>query len=463
MRERMALKLCWVQLVLALFGGCLMGSEPANAPLTWATNRSEVMAAAKAQGKFVLLLAGRDTCSNCQTMKEIVAESENPPIKTLISDYFIPWYSNIDDSTDFLDYTAGLSANWVLPLICVIDPDDLSAQYLDRSTGVQQAPVFYQRLLRHANVLMVRPRITGFEPAQGNIGTRVRIMGNNLTNANQVLFKGVAAFFTIADTGVLEAEVPPGASSGPITVITACGEAVGPSDFVVVEGGVVVVHHGKLEAPNQSLLAVFQLMVSNQGPAIALDLHLTNALALGMGLGATNWPATNLASSLPYSAVASQGTNCLEYGLFHWRLGDLPAGAQATFTLKFSQVPPGRLNALATYGVPGGNPVVTNQSALAYVDVPAIPSLVIERTGTSNSLSLWWPSNDPRWKLQSTSGLLIAGPTPWNEVVEVPEENEIKQIVLTNTPGSGNRFFRLVFDTTQVPPTNTTCPCFCEP
>jgi hypothetical protein len=448
--------------MLALAGGCLVATAEAEASLTWMSHRTEAVEAAKAQGKFVLLLAGRDTCSNCRTMKEIVAESETPPIQTLIRDYFIPWYCNIDNSSEFLDYADGLNPNWVLPLICVIDPAQ-PGQYLGRSTGLQQAPVFHQRLLQHANVLMVQPRLTGIEPAQGAIGTRVVLQGNNLTNANQVLFHGTAATFIVTPSGALEAEVPTGATTGPITVVTPCGETTSPVEFVVVEGGVIVVHHGALQVTNQSFLAVFHLMVSNQGPSLALDLQLTNALAFGMNLSPAPWPASNLISSLPLSAVASQGTHWLENGVYRWHLGDLAASGQASLTLRYSDVPPGRLNALTTYTVPQGNPAVFNHSALAFVDVPAVPSLAIRRSETNRWLSIQWPGSDPRWTLQSTAGFGLSGPSDWADVMDVPLEIDPEQIAITHLPAAGDRFFRLVFDTTKVPATNTVCPCSCDP
>jgi hypothetical protein len=421
------------------------------------------MATAKAQGKFVLLLAGRPTCSNCQTMKNFVAESETPPVKALINDYFVPWYSDIDESRDHTNYISGLSSSWVLPLICVIDPDQPS-QYLDRSTGVQQAPVFYQRLLRQASALMVRPRITEIAPTLGSIGTRVTIIGNNLTNVTQVLFNGVAASFTESPPDTVQAEVPPGASSGPITVITVCGETTSPGDFVVVQSGVVVAYRALLDVTNQTFFAVFQLTASNQGPALAMDIHLTNRLAIGADLDANNWPTTNLATSLPYSAEATLGTHNHENGVHYWHLESLAAGAQAMLAIQIYQAPPGRLNALATYAMPAGIPALTNQNLLAFVDIPAVPSLEIQRSGTTNSLSIRWNGTDSRWKLQSTGDFPFSGPILWNEIQEDLENDGKSEFLAPDTTGLSHHFYRLVFDPSKVPETNTICPCFfCEP
>jgi len=458
----MALRLSLALLVGILAVGPLWASEPPTDSLRWITNKTEAYAAARTQGKLVLLLVGRATCSNCKTMKEVVAESTYPPVKTLINDYFIPWYSDIDSSEDYRDYSTNLNPGWILPLICVIDPAQ-SSLYLDRSTGIQQPLVFHQRLLRHATPLMTQPRITGFEPVQGSAGTHVRIEGSNLTNVIQVLFNGVEASFTISDSRTLEAEVPMGAGSGPITVITACGQATSPGEFAVIEGGVVMVHQGILAITNQSFLAVFHLTVSNQGPNIALNLDITNALALGANLNPTNWPATNLAALLPYEAESSQGSPYVENGAIRWPLGNLAPAAQASLTLKFFQAPAGRLNALATCAVSNGPATVTLRSALSFVDIPAIPTLGIQRTNTVGLFTVSWSGEDPRWILQSTPALSLPGPPVWANVSIPSEGSTIFEVAMTNALDFQSQFYRLVFDPTKAPPTNTVCPCSCDP
>jgi hypothetical protein len=116
--------------------------------LVWQTSKATAVSMATAQGKHVLLFAGRETCSNCQYMKYTACESTSPAIKDLIENSFVPWFSDVDNSTDWYDYADGLGG-FSLPLICVIDPND-SDNYLDRTTGVQDLQVFYSRLLQYA-------------------------------------------------------------------------------------------------------------------------------------------------------------------------------------------------------------------------------------------------------------------------------------------------------------------------
>jgi hypothetical protein len=137
-------KAVWV----AGFIMCL-GSSTANAAtLTWLQSKTDAMSAAKSQGKLVLLLAGRDTCSHCQYMLTNVCESLSPPIEALIQDRYVPWHCDVDSNADWQPYASGLGS-FTLPLICCIDPNATN-QYLDRTTNIQMAQDFYDRLLADA-------------------------------------------------------------------------------------------------------------------------------------------------------------------------------------------------------------------------------------------------------------------------------------------------------------------------
>lgn len=126
--------------------------------LQWLNNRDDAMAAARSAGKWVVLLAGRDSCDSCYYMKTVVAESVEPPVKALITQYFVLWYSPIDNSTECLAYTDGLGTSWTLPLICVIDPAQPN-KYVDRSVGIQMSATFYQRLLGHTGKINLLPSL----------------------------------------------------------------------------------------------------------------------------------------------------------------------------------------------------------------------------------------------------------------------------------------------------------------
>lgn len=133
---------------LTWFTVCLGLSAASPASLTWSESKTDAVATAKSQGKLVLLLAGRDACGNCRYMHNTVCESLSPPIKQLLQDRYVPWYCDVDSSTEWQPYASGLGS-FTLPLICCIDPHTTN-QYLDRTTSAQSAQGFYDRLLAAA-------------------------------------------------------------------------------------------------------------------------------------------------------------------------------------------------------------------------------------------------------------------------------------------------------------------------
>jgi hypothetical protein len=138
--------------------------------LDWQTSRDEAVALAKAQGKKILLVAGRyPACAVTAGAVDIACESVNPPIRALIQQHFIPWFSDIDASSETDVYVTGM-AYYYLPLICVIDPND-SLSYLDRSTGAIELQSFYARLLQYSTcALTISPSEQTFA-ASSNTGT----------------------------------------------------------------------------------------------------------------------------------------------------------------------------------------------------------------------------------------------------------------------------------------------------
>jgi hypothetical protein len=84
------------------------------------------------------------------------------------------------------------------------------------------------------------PKITGFSPAQGTVGTSVEIRGTNLNAVTAVQFNGVTASFSILSDLVL-ASVPAGATTGPISVTTAQGTDTTLTVFTVTATAAPVV------------------------------------------------------------------------------------------------------------------------------------------------------------------------------------------------------------------------------
>jgi uncharacterized protein (TIGR03437 family) len=61
------------------------------------------------------------------------------------------------------------------------------------------------------------------EPASGNVGATVNILGTNLTGATSVTFNGTAATFAVVSSSEITTNVPAGATTGEVKVVTPGG------------------------------------------------------------------------------------------------------------------------------------------------------------------------------------------------------------------------------------------------
>ena len=132
------------------------------------------------------------------------------------------------------------------------------------------------------------PTLTQFAPTTGPVGTRVTLTGTGFLGATDVLFNGVSAVECEVVSGAsIEAVVPPGATSGPISVVTPAGTAVSTDPFTMTDGGsgsrlfvpVILTSAGRNNAFFTS-----ELTLTNRGSEEA-TLHYTYTARSGGGNG----------------------------------------------------------------------------------------------------------------------------------------------------------------------------------
>ena len=78
------------------------------------------------------------------------------------------------------------------------------------------------------------PTITFFTPTSGAVEALVSVHGTRFTSAQTVKFNGVSAAFTVVADTLLQATVPAGASTGPISVTNPAGTATSAAAFTVI-------------------------------------------------------------------------------------------------------------------------------------------------------------------------------------------------------------------------------------
>jgi len=77
------------------------------------------------------------------------------------------------------------------------------------------------------------PAVSSVTPSSGWPGSSVTISGSAFTGATSVTFNGAAAVFTVNSDSQITATVPPGATTGPVSVTTPSGTGTSSAPFTV--------------------------------------------------------------------------------------------------------------------------------------------------------------------------------------------------------------------------------------
>jgi hypothetical protein len=78
------------------------------------------------------------------------------------------------------------------------------------------------------------PAVTSFTPASGPVGAGVTISGTNFPGATAVTFNTVSASFTVTSATTIQATVPAGATTGPLSVTSPGGTTTSANSFTVM-------------------------------------------------------------------------------------------------------------------------------------------------------------------------------------------------------------------------------------
>jgi hypothetical protein len=84
-----------------------------------------------------------------------------------------------------------------------------------------------------AFTVLIAPTITSFTPTSGSAGTSVMISGTSFSGATAVTFNGSPTSFSVNSDTTIQATVPNGATTGPLSVTTSGGTATSAASFIV--------------------------------------------------------------------------------------------------------------------------------------------------------------------------------------------------------------------------------------
>ncbi len=281
-------------------------------------------------------------------------------------------------------------------------------------------------IVASTNLFFVLPNIVSFAPSSGPAGTVVTISGTGFGGASAVRFHGVGAAFNIVSRQEIRATVPVGATTGPITIVTASGQATSRKAFVVGTTANLAV---QMQLSPGSLLtrvpATLKVAVTNQGPSAANSVVVTNSL-----------PQTVQFNSV----TANQGSVSQSGGRIIWQTGRLAAQAGATLTVVFVPVDVGGLTVEAAAGSELVDPDLSDNQSVLQTNVTLSPNTLFVQLSLPDKVILSWPVAATNFVLETSSR--VGSAAAWSAVPGQPvvSGNERK---LTLPARNQEQYFRL--------------------
>jgi len=143
-------------------------------------------------------------------------------------------------------------------------------------------------------VTVPAPTITSFTPTSGPVGTTVTISGTNFSRATAVTFNAVSAGFVVDSATSMRAQVPSGATSGPIRVTTPGGTATSASGFVVTASAPTITSFSPASGPVGTTVTISG---TNFSGATAVRFN-------GVSASFTAGSATSITATVPSGATS---------------------------------------------------------------------------------------------------------------------------------------------------------------
>ena len=163
-------------------------------PMDFATTKLSAKEQAWRTNKRILLIYGRETCPN--TSSTLLYSIASEPVRQILSDGYVLWYSNCDRQTEASIYAA--AGGYTLPLICIIDPQDMSA-YVTKTYGYTSASALKQFLESNADwdgLPKANISISSISDTSAAVTTIVRECGTGHSSATVTLEIANDASFT---------------------------------------------------------------------------------------------------------------------------------------------------------------------------------------------------------------------------------------------------------------------------
>ncbi len=269
------------------------------------------------------------------------------------------------------------------------------------------------------------PLISSFTPAHGLPGQAVSISGANFKGVSTVAFAGAPATFNVVNDGALQATVPNGAATGPISVSGPAGIAVSAANFTVdLFSNLGVSLSGSSNPVFVGSNLVYTIILTNAGPFSAPGAVVDDVM-----------PATSTVSS----NSISQGTITVSGNHLTGALGSLAAARTATVRLVIAPQSIGFITNSVTVSSGYTDPDPSNNSASLATLVLPLPLLSIQPF-SQDQWRISWPVMLTNYTLQAAASL--GTKSQWENVATVPTIVGTNKFVIEANNGS-SQFYQL--------------------
>ncbi len=222
--------------------------------------------------------------------------------------------------------------------------------------------------------------------------------------------------------------MPPGAKSGPLTVVTQYGSDVSSNDFTATKPSLLFLRKSvfpTLATTNDEV--TYTLSVTNAGPSIATSLIVTDTIPNGLTILSTNATVGNIAKS---------GANLL------WTFASLNTNESAKMEIVATALAPSGITNIAHLGFAEGN-LNTDSNfsfAFAYFVNTAQQTISVQIETNSDQLFLSWPISPAAFGLETSTNLAQS-----NDWFAVPTFITNGLNCFTDTVSGPAKFYRLAW------------------
>ncbi len=241
-----------------------------------------------------------------------------------------------------------------------------------------------------------QPVVTDFFPVLGAVGEAITINGLNFQGATAVRFNGVAAAVSALSATSIQAFVPTGATTGPISVTTPTGTGASTTNFITGPAPIITGFDPVVGAVN-SQIVLSGLNFATSGLIVRFNgVAATSATATAPGQILARVPST--ATTGPLTVTTSAGTsvttsNFFVSGAAPFVLGFTPTNGPRSTSLTITGINFTLANAVRFNGVLAPGATATADSQMLVPVPPGAltgPISITSPSGTGTSAALFY-------------------------------------------------------------------------